>query len=105
MALEDGLLLEPMVGRTQFVSWDAVVEVREHFLAPSDQAPAYPLQGRKNSPDRAGVWLLTRGALPVRYRLVGLLTGLGNVAVFGIAESTHQDYPTLRALIRARTGL
>lgn len=104
-AFEDGLLIMPPVGRTQFVAWAAIVEVRDHFLAPSDQTLAYPLQGRKNSPDREGVWLLSRDALPVRYRLVGWLTGLGNVAVFGIAESTHQNYPALRALIKARTGL
>ena len=47
---------------------------------------------------------LARGALSVRYRLVAWLTGLGNVAVFGVTAATHQDYPALRALIKARTG-
>ncbi|MFC1960339.1 hypothetical protein ACFLYO_06485 [Chloroflexota bacterium] len=102
--LHDGLLLHPMVGREQFVPWAAITEVRAHFLSPSDQAPAYPLQGYTNGSDRAGIWVFTRGVLPVRYRLVAWLTGLGNVAVFGLTAGTHQDYPALRALIEERTG-
>ncbi len=104
-----GVIVQPMFGPARFVPWAAISELRPDPLQPVDEPVARLLLGRANMPRRDGRWVLVRGPLiggplPVAFRLAAWLTGLGNVAVFGISDASHRDYDTLLAILEARVG-
>jgi len=105
----DGLTVQPMLGPARFVPWEAIAGLRPYTLQPVDEPLARLLLGRANMPRRDGRWVLVGGPLfggplPLTYRLAAWLTGLGNVAVFGVSDATHRDYDTLLAALEARAG-
>ena len=97
----DGLFVQPMIWRAQFVPWHALAEIVAHPLVYNDEAMGRILRGKRYRP-RAGVVVIVKpgaGLLPL-YRLVGALAGAGNRPGFALSSTTHTDYDGLVQTIR-----
>lgn len=106
---QGGLIVQPMFGAARLVPWAAVAGLRPYTLQPVDEPVTRLLLGRAHMPRRDGRWVLVRGPLfggplPVSFRLAAWLTGLGNVAVFGISDATHRGYDSLLAALQTRVS-
>ncbi len=104
-ATAEGLIVRPMFGRPVHVPWAAIVALRPHLLLPADEGLEKLLYGRRTTGPRKGVWVIVRGALPVRFRLVAWIAGLDNVALFGLSAETHTGYEALIETLTQKTGL
>lgn len=93
---ERGLTIKPLVFKKQQVAWEAIEEMVDHSL----MKPIPPKRQNKAKTPQGQMLLLGRGALPLPYRIVGLLAGHGYRPVIAIASWTHTDYDTLRRTIQ-----
>ncbi len=101
----EGLVVRPMFGRPVDVPWTAIAALRPHLLLPADEGLEKMLYGRRAAGPREGVWVIVRGVLPPRFRLVAWIAGLGNVALFGLSAGTHTGYEALIQTLERETGL
>ena len=126
----EGLTLEPMIWKRQFVPWGQVTAVKPYPLLPQAEAETTrrAVVGRNNYQAAAGVMLnvtlcftrrqlvgrnkyqaaagimLVIPGLPLQYRIAGVLAGEGGQPVIAITNRTHTDYETVVDQIRAYTG-
>ncbi len=99
----DGLYVQPMIWRAQFVPWGALAEIVAHPLVYNDDAMGRLLHGKRYRP-RQGVVVVVKpeaGLWPV-YRLIGSLAGAGNRHAFALSSTTHTSYESLVETIRKR---
>ena len=101
----EGLTLEPMIWKRQFVPWGQVTAVKPYPLLPQAEAETTrrALVGRNKYQAAAGIMLVIPG-LPLQYRIAGVLAGEGGQPVIAITNRTHTDYETVVDQIRAYTG-
>ncbi len=92
---EKGLHLKPLVFRTSFLEWDAIVGMVEHSLV----KPPPPSKIRRRDPHQGEMFLVQPGHLPWHYRMVGVIAGHGFQPVFAISNRTHVDHERLRDTI------
>lgn len=98
----DGLILRPMLWRSQAVPWTAIRTITAHPLIYNDEVVGRHLHGKHYRP-REGMIIVLRwdtAVLPL-YRLVGSVAGVGNVPAFGISSTTHKGYEELLACIQS----
>ncbi|NDJ61360.1 MAG: hypothetical protein GYB67_09555 [Chloroflexi bacterium] len=96
----DGLTLRPLIWRQQAISWAAVESLKPYpLLTPaSAEVVRRGLSGRSNYRPAEGMMLVIP-ALPLPYRVAGLLAGEGFTAVIALTNRTHTDYPALIAAV------
>lgn len=102
---ESGIMLRPMLGSPLHVRWAAIQAIQPYTLLPVDDPIQQLLVGRANTPRRDGRWIVVTGGLPLHFRLVAWIAGLGNHPVFAISDGSHKDYDSLLAMIETQTGI
>ncbi len=98
---QDGLHVQPMIWRAQFVPWNALTGIIAHPLVTNDETMGRILHGKRYR-RREGIVVVAgreSGLGPV-YRLVGSLAGAGDMPAFALSSTTHTDYEGLGATIR-----
>lgn len=97
--LEDGLMVEPLVWRGQFLAWSDIAYITNHHLLPPP-APERQIL-KSNRPPQEGLMVVAvSGKMAWHYRFVGLMAGEGLMPVFGVTNHTHEDYNTLRDTLK-----
>jgi hypothetical protein len=93
---QEGLTIEPRLWRKQFVTWDAVREVKDYPLLPPEDSEAVrrALTGRRRYTPAQGKMLLIP-TLPPQYRIAGWLAGEGLTPIIALTNRTHTDYERL----------
>ncbi len=101
----EGLTLEPVIWKQQFVPWSQVTAVKPYPLLPQAESETTrrALVGRNNYQAAAGIMLVIP-ALPLQYRIAGVLAGAGGQPVIAITNRTHTDYAAVVDQIRSYTG-
>lgn len=101
----EGILVQPMIWRSQLVDWDAIQGTAPHPLIFNDEGTGQLLYGKRYHP-REGLIILVRkkGGLSPLYRLLAGIAGSGHLSAFGISSTTHTDYETLVSQIEAHTS-
>ncbi len=96
----EGITIEPVIWRHCFVPWADVAEVRPYPLLPQAGAETTrrALAGRSKYAAAAGIMLVIP-VLPVQYRIVGVLAGVGGQPAIAVTNRTHTGYEQLVALI------
>jgi hypothetical protein len=100
---EAGLVIRPRIFPAHTLAWGDVRAVHDDpFLTPASAEGLRRIaQGRRHYAPARGV-LVVSAALPVRYRILGVLGGLGWVGAFSIGTRTHQRADEAMAVLRAR---
>jgi hypothetical protein len=91
-----GMTVHPLVGRAHFVPWEAVQDFADYPLLPVPDAEIgrKAFVGRRKYRPAEGKMLVIP-ALPLPYRLTGLLVGKGFTGVIALTTRTHTHYDTL----------
>ena len=102
---KEGLKIEPLVWKTQFIPWRDVKAIKYYPLLPQAGAEVSrkAMVGRKNYRPAEGIMLVIP-SLPAQYRITGLLAGEGFTSVIGVTTRTHGDYDRLTEKIYTYTG-
>jgi hypothetical protein len=92
----DGITIQPLVWKEQYLRWDAVLAVKDYpLLPPSDsEIGRKALAGRRRYRAAEGKMLVIPG-LPVQYRVTGYFAGEGFTGVIALTSRTHQEYDKL----------
>jgi hypothetical protein len=92
----NGLTIQPLVWREQFVSWDAVQALKDYpLLPPADsEIGRKALAGRQRYRPAQGKMLVIP-MLPIQYRVTGYFAGEGFTGVIALTNRTHQEYDKL----------
>jgi hypothetical protein len=99
---DEGLTVQPMLWKAQFVRWGTITGIVSHPLVYNDEAMGRVLHGKNYRP-REGVVITVKaesGLWPI-YRLVGNLAGAGNTRAFALSSTTHTNYHELVETIKA----
>ncbi len=93
---DDGLLIQPLIWREQFIAWENVEAVKDYPLLPtSDQeVERRVLSGRKTYRPAEGKMLVVRG-LPFQYRTTGFFVGERGKTVIAVTNRSHAHYERL----------
>lgn len=93
---DDGLMVQPVLWKAQFVAWDAIQEVRPYPLLPPTDSETLRkgFVGRRNYQPADGKMLLIP-TLPVYYRVTGFFAGAGWTPVIALTNRSHTNYDTL----------
>lgn len=102
---KEGLAIEPLIWKTQFIPWREVKAVKYYPLLPHTGAEVSrkAMVGRKNYRPAEGIMLVIP-SLPAQYRITGFLAGEGLTSVIGVTTRTHNDYDRLTEKIFTYTG-
>jgi ABC-type branched-subunit amino acid transport system permease subunit len=92
----EGITIEPLIWKSQFVPWQQVKAVKNYPLVPQadTEFTRKAMSGRKRYRPAAGIMLVIP-SLPPQYRITGLLTGEGFTSVIAVTTRTHHDYDRL----------
>jgi hypothetical protein len=103
---KEGLTIEPLIWRAQFVPWRDIKAVKSYPLLPQAGAEVSrkAMAGRKKYRPAEGIMLVIP-SLPPQYRITGLLAGEGLTSVIGITTRTHSDYDRLTEKIFTYIGI
>ena len=93
---EAGIEIRPLVWKSQFVAWEAVRAIKDYTLLPDVGAETgrRAVVGRRKYRAAEGKMLVIP-ALPLRYRITGVLAGEGFVPVIAVTNRTHTEYDKL----------
>ena len=95
---ERGLWIEPLVGRGNWVPWDAVTRIAAHTLIQRGIT-------KENQREHFGQLIIVENGLAWPFLVVGIMAGLGRVRAFGISTHGQQDYAGLHRTIKRYTRL
>ncbi len=92
----DGLTIQPLIWREQFIPWSEVQAIKDYpLLPPSDsEIGRKALNGRLRYRPAQGKMLVIP-ALPVQYRVTGYFAGAGFTGVIALTNRTHTEYDKL----------
>ncbi len=94
---ENGVELRPYGFRRTLLVWDDMLALTENSLL----KPPPPSKLRRVT--HVGAMILVKSdKLPVHYRVVGLIAGVGWKPIFGISNKTHADYEALLLAFQER---
>lgn len=98
---EEGITLQPILWKAQFVPWSAVHAIKPYPLLPPPDGETIRkvMVGRKSYRPAQGIMLVIPG-LPLPYRATGFFTGEGFTSVVAFTNRTHQQYDQLVYNIR-----
>jgi hypothetical protein len=98
----EGLTVQPRLGKAQSVAWLDVAAIKPYPLLPPPDAELSrkALAGRSKYRPAEGLMLLIP-ALPVQYRIAGVLAGEGFTPIIAVTTRTHDRYDMLVKKIRA----
>jgi hypothetical protein len=94
---EEGVRLTPLVWKSDFVPWEALVYRTPHTMLKPAPPPRHPIQPKLRPEGlmivgQQGAW---------HYRIVGIFSGFGWKPVFAVANHTHAHYPRLRDTLKS----
>ena len=100
---EHGLTITPVIWKSHVIPWAEITALKPYPLLPQENAEVTRrmLVGRKKYRPVEGVMLVIP-ALPVQYRIIGVLAGEGWTPVIAVTSRTHTDYDRIVAYIRKR---
>ena len=92
----EGITVHPVIWKARSFGWDAVQAVKTYPLLPppDGETSRKMLTGRSNYRPAEGLMLVIP-ALPVQYRITGLLAGEGFTPVIAVTTRTHDRYDVL----------
>ncbi|MAU11560.1 MAG: hypothetical protein CL607_17180 [Anaerolineaceae bacterium] len=96
---DEGLRLRPAFSPERHVPWDAIAEIRDYPLLPTENHETlrkFVIEGRKQYRAPRGIMLIIPG-LGWRYRATGLFAGANGRPVIAFTSRSHTDYDVLMA--------
>jgi hypothetical protein len=97
-AYERGLWIRPMIGRGNWVPWDAVTRIAAHTLIQRGVT-------KEGEREHFGQLIVADSGLTWPFLVVGIMAGLGRVRAFGISTHGQRDYAALHRTIKRYTRL